>query len=251
MLHAITHRVSPTLNHCNLTFLERGEIDVGKAMKQHLGYEQCLRDLGVEVIPVQADPRFPDNVFVEDPAIMLDEIAVICRMGAESRRFEADALADVVGLFRKLCWIREPATIEGGDVVRIGKTLYAGISCRTNREGVDQLAELTAPSGYRVVPVNVHGCLHLKSACCSIGDSTVVINRAWIDAAPFADYRMIDVAEEWAADVLRIGDTVLMPEGFPKTRERLEQLGFHTLGIDVSELQKAEAGVTCMSLIFE
>ncbi len=251
MLHAITHRVSPTLDRCNLTFLERDEIDVGKAMKQHLAYEQTLRDLGVEVIPVQADSRYPDNVFVEDPAIILDEIAVICRMGAESRRGEAEALADVVGLFRKLCWIREPATIEGGDVVRIDKTLYAGLSCRTNREGVEQLAELTAPFGYRVVPVEVRGCLHLKSACCSIGDGTVLINREWIAAAPFAEYRMIDVAEEWAADVLRIGETVLMPDGFPQTRERLERGGFLTLAIDVSELQKAEAGVTCMSLIFE
>ena len=158
MLHAITHRVSPTLDRCNLTFLERGEIDVGKAMQQHLAYEQTLRDLGVEVIPVQADSRYPDNVFVEDPAIMLDEIAVICRMGTESRRGEAEALADVVGLFRKLCWIREPATIEGGDVVRIDRTLYVGLSCRTNREGVEQLAELTAPFGYRVVPVEVRGC---------------------------------------------------------------------------------------------
>jgi dimethylargininase len=251
MLRAITHRVSATLNHCNLTFLGRAEIDVGKAMKQHLDYEQCLRDLGVDVIPVPADPRYPDNVFVEDPVIMLDEIAVICRMGAESRRGEADALADVVGLFRKLVRIREPGTIEGGDVVRIRKTLYVGLSCRTNREGVAQLAELTAPFGYRIVPVEVRGCLHLKSACCSIGDSTVLIHRDWIDSAPFAEYRMIDVAEEWAADVLRIGDTVLIPEGFPKTQERLERNGFRTLAIDVSELQKAEAGVTCMSLIFE
>ena len=250
MLTAITREVSPTLGDCALTFLERSSIDVAKATAQHRGYVGILREFGAHVVSLPADAAYPDGVFVEDPAIVLDEIAVICRLGAESRRGEAVSLAQAIAPFRELKWIREPATIEGGDVVRIGRDLFVGLSQRTNRDGVEQLAELVAPYGYRVTGVDVHGCLHLKSACCSIGDGTVLINRAWIDAAPFGEYRMIDVAEEWAADVLRIGDAVLMPEGFPRTRDRLEQAGLHTLAIDVSELQKAEAGVTCMSLIF-
>jgi dimethylargininase len=251
MLTAITREVSPMLGDCALTFLERSAIDVAKAMEQHRAYCRVLGELGARVLSLPADPAYPDGVFVEDPAIVLDEIAVMCRLGAESRRGEVESLAKAIEPFRELRWIREPATIEGGDVTRIGRELFVGLSKRTNREGVLQLAAILAPFGYRVTPVEVHGCLHLKSACCSIGDGAVLINRGWIDAAAFEGYRMIDVAEEWAADVLRIGETVLMPEGFPGTRERLEQGGFRTLPIDVSELQKAEAGVTCMSLIFE
>jgi dimethylargininase len=239
------------LGDCALTFLERSEIDVAKAMEQHRAYCSVLAEMGARVLSLPPDPAYPDGVFVEDPAIVLDEIAVICRPGAESRRGEAESLAKAIQPFRDLRWIREPATLEGGDVTRIGRDLFVGLSTRTNREGVAQLAEIAGPFGYRVVPVEVHGCLHLKSACCSIGDSAVLINREWIDASAFAKYRMVDVAEEWAADVLRMGDTVLMPEGFPRTRERLEQCGFRTRAIDVSELQKAEAGATCMSLIFD
>jgi dimethylargininase len=251
MLRAITREVSPTLGDCEVTFLERTPIDVAMAMQQHRGYASVLSELGARVISLEADPAYPDGVFVEDPAIVLDEVAVICRPGAESRRGEAGSLAAAIAPFRELKWICEPATIEGGDVARIGRDLFVGLSRRTNREGVAQLAEIVKPFGYRVTGVEVRGCLHLKSACCSIGDHAVLINRGWIDDAAFAGYRMIEVAEEWAADVLRIGDTVLMPDGFGKTRERLERAGFRTRTIDVSELQKAEAGVTCMSLIFD
>jgi dimethylargininase len=248
---AVTREVSSTLGDCALTFLERVPIDVAKAMEQHRRYAAILGELGMRVILLPADAAYPDGVFVEDPAIVLDEIAVICRPGAESRRGEADSVAEAIAPFRELKWMREPATMEGGDVVRVGRDLFVGVSQRTNREGVEQLAGIVEPFGYRVTPVEVHGCLHLKSACCSIGDSTVLINRNWIDAGPFAGFRMIDVEEEWAADVLRIGGAVLMPDGFPKTREKLERSGFRTLAIDVSELQKAEAGVTCMSLILD
>jgi len=251
MLRAITRQVSPTLADCNLTFIGRVEIDIGKAIEQHRAYERTLERLGANVLSLPAETAYPDGVFVEDPAIVLDQIAVICRPGAASRRGEETSLAEAIASFRELRWIREPATIEGGDIVRIGKVLYAGVSRRTNLEGVRQLGELTAPFGYRVVPVEVRGCLHLKSACCPLDNSSLLTRRAWIDAAPFESYRMIDVAEEWAADVLPIGETILIPAGFPKTQERLEQSGYRTLSIDVSELQKAEAGVTCMSLIFD
>lgn len=251
MLTAITREVSPTLGDCVVTFLDRSPIDVVKAMEQHRGYAAVLGELGGRVISLEADPTYPDGVFVEDPAIVLDEIAVICRLGAESRRGEAASLAAAIEPFRELKWISEPATIEGGDVVRIGRDLFVGLSRRTNREGISQLSEIVKPFGYQVTAVEVRGCLHLKSACCWIGDASVLINRGWIDDSAFADYRMIEVVEEWAADVLRIGDMVVMPEGFPRTRERLERSGIGTRAIDVSELQKAEAGVTCMSLIFD
>jgi len=181
-------------------------------------------------------------VFVEDPAVVIDEVAVIARMGAESRRRESESLAAALAEFRPIEWLREPATLEGGDVLRIGKTLYVGISRRTNREGAVQLAELLDEFGYRVVPVQVRGCLHLKSACSYLGDHLVLANRQWIDAAAFRDFEIVDVAREEpaAGNVLKIGQTLVMAASFPRTREILRDFDVRT--IDVSELQKAEAG---------
>jgi len=192
-------------------------------------------------------------VFVEDPAIVLDEVAVITRPGAESRRGETGSIAHALAPFRELRTIRAPATIEGGDVVHVGKTLYVGLSQRTNHEGIAQLAEILKPFGYRVAAVEVNGCLHLKSAACWAGGDVILANRQWIDAAAFRDFKIIDVAgdEPAAADVLPIGGKLLVPANFVHTSEILEAAGIEVRNIDVSELQKAEAGVTCMSLLFE
>ena len=251
MLTAITRGVGPTFGECNLEFLTRQPIDVARAVEQHRAYEDCLRDLGLDLVSLPANPEFPDGLFVEDPAIVLDEVAIVCRMGAEVRRKEAASLAEAVAKFRPLKWLEQPGTLEGGDVVRIGRTLYVGVSPRSNREGAEQLAELIRPYGYRVVPVKVKGCMHLKSACCSIGDDTVLANREWMEPGAFDEFRILDVPEAWAADVLRVGGAVIVPASFPRTQDLLETSGFRTRSLDVSELQKAEAGVTCMSLIFE
>jgi dimethylargininase len=253
MLRALTRRVSPNFAACELTFLDRQPIDIAKAIEQHRAYEACLADLGVHVISLPADPSFPDSVFVEDPAVVLDEVAIVTRPGAESRRGETDSIAEALSPFRDLRRIREPATLEGGDVVRVGKTLYVGLSRRTNREGIAQLADLLKPFGYGVVPVEVQGCLHLKSGACWAGGDVILANHKWIDAKAFRDFKIIDVADDEpsAADVLPIGNKLLIPSSFAHTREILESSGFDVLPIDVSELQKAEAGVTCMSLLFE
>jgi dimethylargininase len=211
----------------------------------------CLTELGVRVLSLPADPLFPDGVFVEDPAIVLDEVAIITRPGAESRRGETQSIASALEKFRELRTIREPGTLEGGDVVRVGKTLFVGLSRRTNQDGIAQLTELLKPFGYRVIPVQVSGCLHLKSGACWAGGDMILANREWVDVQPFRDFRILDVAEPSAADVLPIGDTVLVPSSFVRTAEVLEAVGAKVRLIDVSELQKAEAGVTCMSLLFE
>jgi dimethylargininase len=253
MLTAVTRRVSPSLAACELEFLPRIAIDVEKATAQHRQYEEKLESLGAHVVSLPTLDRQPDCVFVEDPALMLDEIGVITRMGAPARRSESESLAKVVAGYRRLAYLREPATLDGGDVVRIGRTLYVGCSRRTNREGVRQLEEIVRPLGYRVTPVEVRACLHLKSACCAISDGTVLCRRNWIDTNAVGDLRIIDVANEepGAADVLRINGTILMPASFPRTRTILERAGYRVDEIDVSELMKAEAGVTCMSLLFD
>ncbi len=250
MLRALTRQVGSNFASCELTFLDRQPIDVAKAIEQHRGYEACLTELGVHVTSLEADPLFPDGVFVEDPAIVVDEVAIVTRPGAASRRGETESIALALSPFRELRYIREPATLEGGDVVCIGKTLYVGLSRRTNREGIAQLGDVLDSFGYRVVPVEVAGCLHLKSGACWAGGDTILANREWVDVSQFRDFKIIDVGEAAAADVLPIGDMVLVPSNFVRTCERLEASGIRVRPIDVSELQKAEAGVTCMSLVF-
>lgn len=253
MRTAITRAVSPGLADCELTFLARQKIDVANAIEQHLGYEKCLERLGVRVTRLPAEPDMPDSVFVEDTAIVLDKLAVITWPGATSRQAERESVAAALSEFRPLKFIRPPATIEGGDVMRVDRTLYTGLSARTNREGISQLREIVEPHNYRVETVETVGCLHLKTGCVYLGNQTILANRNWINVQPLAGFDLIDVPEDepWAANTLTIGDTVLTPSGFPKTRELIEERGFKTLMIDISELRKAEAGLTCLSLIFE
>ena len=251
MLIALTREVSPAIADCELEFLDRQPIDFVLAEEQHRQYQSCLAELGahVEILPAELD--LPDGVFVEDPAIVLDEVAVITRMGAASRRGEHETLTRALSVYRELLRIEDPATLEGGDVMRIGKTLYVGYSRRTNIAGIQQLSALLHPLGYFVVPVEVSGCLHLKSACCYIGDDTVLANRAWMDPDALCGLKILDVPEPRGANALRIGDTVLMPEAYPRTCELLDRSGFRMRTIDNSELLKAEAGVTCTSLLFD
>ena len=253
MLTAITRQVSPNINRCELSFDERKPIDVRKAIEQHETYRQLLSELGLRVIELAAAPDLPDSVFVEDPAIVVDEIAVISRMGAISRRPEADSLAQELSKYRPLGFLTEPATLDGGDVMRIGQNIFVGESARTNREGIEQLSRILRLHGYDVRPVSVTGCLHLKSACTYVGANGLIVNRSWIDAQMLSQFELIDVPVEEpnAANALLVDEVVVLPESFPKTRALLESRGIPVRLVNMSELQKAEGGVTCCSLIFD
>ncbi len=252
-LTAITRGVSPALNRCELGYLSRQEIDIAKAVRQHQAYEECLRELGATVISLPAEPDLPDSMFVEDPAVVVAETAILTRMGAESRRAETESLAAVLARFRPLRHMREPATLEGGDVLRAGSTLYAGLSRRSNPAGVEQLANELSSFGYTVKAVPVHGCLHLKSACSYLGEQTLLANRNWIDPGAFGGLRIVDVPpqEPHAANVLAVGGTVLVAKSFPFTAALIERLGWKVRTLDISELMKAEAGLTCSSILLE
>jgi len=251
MLTAITREVSASINDCELSFHPREPIDVAKAIAQHKAYRNCLAELGVRIVSLPADLELPDAVFVEDPAVVVDEVAVISIMGVPSRRPEARSLADALSRYRPINFLREPATLDGGDALRVGRLVFAGLSQRTNREGIAQLRGVLGAFDYQVQPVEVIGCLHLKSACSYIGNDTVLINRSRIDAEQLRGFELIDVPDEEpaAANALLIKDVVIIPVSFPQTRALLEQRGFRVRTIDLSELQKAEAGVTCTSLI--
>jgi dimethylargininase len=251
-LTAITREVSSSINNCELSFHGRPPIVVAKAFAQHKAYQDCLADLGIRVISLPAEPELPDAVFVEDAAVVLDEVAIITNMGAPSRRPEAASLVDTLSLFRSLKFLVEPATLDGGDILRIGRSVFVGLSRRTNTGGIAQLAQILQTYDYDVQSVDVSGCLHLKSACSYIGNDTILVNRSWIDAEPMRRFELLDVPAEEpaAANTLLVKNVVIIPASFPKTRALLEQRRFCVRTIDVSELQKAEAGVTCCSLIF-
>ncbi|HKV24724.1 MAG TPA: arginine deiminase family protein [Candidatus Acidoferrum sp.] len=253
MLTAITRSVSPALATCELSFIPRQPIDLEIARSQHRAYELLLESFGARVISLPAEPDLPDSMFVEDPAIVLDELAVIFPLGAASRRPEAASLAEALTRFRTLAYVNLPGTLEGGDILRVGRRLFVGLSHRSNAEGIRQLAALLAPYNYEVIPVPVTGCLHLKSAVTALSPHALLANRAWFDAAPFSGFDWIDVhsSEPHAANALAIANTVIFPASFPRTRSLSESAGFHTTSLDISELQKAESGLTCSSLIFE
>jgi dimethylargininase len=253
MLTAITRAVSPSIVHCELSFIDRQPIDLARAQVQHHAYEKLLEKLGARIISLPAQPDLPDSMFVEDPAIVLDELAVILPLGTETRRREAASLAHALAKFRKIEYVSLPGTLEGGDVLRIGRKLFVGLTKRSNAEGIRQLAATLAPHNYEVIAVPVTGCLHLKSAVTHLGRNTLLANRAWFDTEPLAGYDWIDVdpAEPHAANALALAGTVIFPASFPRTRDRIEALGFHVTSIDISELQKAESGLTCSSLLFE
>ena len=248
---ALTREVSPSLARCELTFLPREAIDLARAVAQHAAYCRLLESLGLEVVRLPADAAQPDCCFVEDTAVVLDELAVIAHPGAPSRRGEVEVVAAVLAHHRPLARIPASARLDGGDVLVLGRRLFVGATARTDAAGATALARLVAPFGYEVVPVPVTGCLHLKSAVTAIGDETVLANPAWADLAPLAGVEIVPVAAEepWAANVLRVGDTVVAHAGFPRTLDRLAERGLGVRTVEVGEFLKAEAGVTCKSLL--
>jgi dimethylargininase len=252
-LIAITRGVSRSLEDCELTWMDRDPIDIDKAIAQHQAYEDCLRELGARVIALPALEANPDAVFVEDPALVLDEVAVLTTMGCESRRGERETLAAALTEFRPVLRMRDPARLEGGDVMRIGKQLFVGLSARTDAEGVAELQSLVAPYGYCVIAVKLRDCLHLKSACSYLGDDIILIDRDLLDTTALRGYRFIDVPPEepGAANALCVNDTIVLASAFPATAELLRAGGFAVRTVDVTELLKAESGVTCSSLIFD
>ena len=252
MLTAITRQVSPTINQCELSFHARQPIDVERAIDQHEAYEECLRQLGARVVSLAPEPDLPDAVFVEDAAIVVDDVAVIPMMGAASRRPETESLARALSVYRPLKFMQAPATLDGGDVMRIGRRVFVGASKRTNSEGIAQLRAALVPFDYEVTAVDVKQCLHLKSGCSHVGRNSILVNRELVDVTRLAGFELIDVppSEAGAANALLIKDVVIVPSAFDKTIARLEEQGFIVKAIDVSEFQKAEGGVTCKSIIF-
>ena len=252
-LIAVTQLPSPRLQQGERTFVGDEPIDAALALRQHEAYRDALRRCGAEVIVLDANLACPDGVFVEDTAIVLDDVAVMMSMGAASRRGETAAIEAELSRWRPIARVRLPATIDGGDVVRAGHVLYVGRSPRTNDAGIAALRSIVAPFGYAVAPVPVTGCLHLKTACSALPDGRFLVNADWIDASALPDSTLMPVpsGEPWAGDVLVIGDRIVLSDAFPRTAALLGAAGAEVIPVSVSEFAKAEGGVTCLSLVFE
>lgn len=255
---ALVRRPAATLaEHCELTFLERAAMSFARLEHQHAAYRDALAAAGVEVAVLEAVDALPDSVFVEDAAVVLDELVVLSRPGAVSRQPEIDRIESALTCRRAIVErIRAPGTLEGGDVLRIGRRLFVGLTTRTNREGIAQLTAIVQPHGYAVIPVPVIGSLHLKTACTALDADTLLLNPAWLDVAPFAGFEAIAVPadEPFAANVLPVGACLIANAAFPRTLERVsthaQRAGLGVVPVDISEFGKAEAGLTCMSLVF-
>jgi len=252
VLIAVTRDVNTAMGGCELTYLPRVTIDAGRALQQHEEYQRVLSSLGCEIVVVPTEPKLADSVFIEDTALVLDEIAVMCRPGAESRRPEVAGVEGVLQRYRALASIQPPGTLDGGDLLRIDKVIYAGLSTRSNRSGIEQLRSIVADYGYTVKMLETTKCLHLKSAVSMVAPGSLLINRDWIRASVFENLELIDVdkTEAHAANALLVAQHVIYPASFPRTMEKLVSRGISVVPVDILELQKAEGAVTCCSLVF-
>ncbi|MBV6451932.1 MAG: N(G),N(G)-dimethylarginine dimethylaminohydrolase [Anaerolineales bacterium] len=251
MLIAVTRDVSPRFNECEITHIDRSPIDINIAQAQHHGYVQALKELGCAVLELPSEADLPDSVFVEDAAVILSEVALLTRPGADSRKPETESIARALAPYRELVRIEAPTTVDGGDVLVIGKKIFVGMSTRSNRNAIEQMNQLLGKYDYRTQGVELRDCLHLKSAVTRVDDETLLINRKWVDVEIFEGYKLIDIdpAEPHAANCLPLNGSLIFPTAFPNTTSRLEACGYKIKPVTVDELAKAEGAVTCCSLI--
>jgi dimethylargininase len=251
MTIAITRKISPRFNECELTHIDRTPIDLDVARAQHQEYVNALAEIGCQVIELPAEADLPDSVFVEDVAFILPEVAVITRPGADSRKPETESIIQALAPHRPLVHVTAPATVDGGDVLVLGKNIYVGISTRSNEESVRQMQGLLDNYGYKVIGVEMHDCLHLKTAVTKVDDKTLLINPNWVDTSHFKgfDWIEVDPSEPFSANCLPVNGQIIFPTAFPKTCAKLEARGYKIRPVSVDELAKAEGAVTCCSLI--
>jgi len=251
--NAIARRTGRSLVNGITSTPELAKPDYGIAIKQHDAYIEALRFCGVEVTVLQADERFPDSCFVEDVAVCTKKFAVIANPGASSRRGEEKEIIEVIKKFyNNLEYIKEPGTLEGGDVMMVGDNFYVGLSKRTNREGAKQLIKALGKYGMSGSIVEMSEMLHLKSGLAYLGDNVLIVAGEFINKVEFKKFNkiLVDEDETYSANCIRVNNYVLVPAGYPKTKEKIEKAGFKTIVVDTSEYRKVNGGLSCLSLRF-
>lgn len=253
MTIALVRKPDISISRCELTHVEREEIDFKLLLEQHNQYVSSLKKSGIQVHFLPDLPLSGDGVFVEDTALVLDEVAVICLPGADSRKHETQSVKLALTNYRKeIRVISGEATVDGGDLLRIEKTIYVGQSTRTNSAALEQLKSFLTPFGYEIKPVPVSHCLHLKTGVCYLGNNTILINPEWINPVHFESMKVlkVDEREPFAANAVLLQNVIIHNLAFPHTRKTIVDAGFKVESLSISELAKAEAGLTCLSLIF-
>lgn len=247
MLVALTNAVSPEI------VAAYGEVDYELALRQHEEYCAALARAGARVERLAVNGNYRDGCFIEDAAVVVDEVAVVTNMAAEWRRGEPAAVESVLAAYRDTARLSDAAAMDGGDVLRVGRELFVGLSARTNARAAEELKRALGPFDYRVTPVNVTGGLHLKTACTALDERTLLVNPRLVETEAFAGFELLTVPEDepLAANTLRVRDTLFLQAGFPKTIEMVRGRHGQTEVLDISEFIKADAGLTCLSLIFE
>jgi len=248
--NALVRPVSESYDDCVRS--NREEIIVALAKRQHAEYCSTLEQLGLKLIPISADNTLPDSCFVEDTAVIFGEKAVICNMKTKSRAKEVIEVAKVLGKMKELHYIKPPATIDGGDVLKVEDAVFVGLTSRTNLHAIKQLERILARSDYEIIPAKVHNVLHLKSACTYLGDNHVLVAEGCFDTGLLRNCKKIVVpkGEEYAADCLAVKGTVLVARGYSETKRLIEEAGFSTKELDVSEFRKGDGALTCLSILF-
>ena len=248
--YAIVRPVPDSYNQCVRTKIEK--IDVDSAKRQHAEYCRALQKLGLELVWIEGDNSLPDSCFVEDTAVILGEKAVICNMNIKSRANEVVEVAKVLEKLKETYYIKPPAIIDGGDVLKIEDRVFVGLSARTNLQAIMQLEKILENNTLEIVPVKICNVLHLKSACTYLGDNYVILSKGHFETEILRDYKKIVVPkeEEYAADCLAINGTILMAKGYSKTRKLIEKEGFPVNELDTSEFRKGDGALTCLSIIW-
>lgn len=247
---ALVREVSPRIADGELSYLQPQPVDLDRARAQHAAYVEVMRDAGLEIVQAPALDEHPDGVFVEDAVVVIGQLAVLARSGAASRRGEADSLRELLatrGL--RIEAITDPATLDGGDVFQVDDTVFVGRTARTNEAAIERLRELAATVGREVVAVDVDGVLHLKSAATALPDGRILANLGSVDAASFGGREIIQALEPSGSDVLLLGDTVVLAASAPLTAAMVREQGYEVRTVDISELEKLEAGPTCPSVL--
>ncbi len=252
MYIALMREVSPSIANCEVTNITGRPIDPQQAAKEHESYAQCLRDLGYKIHMIEADENLPESSFIEDTAIVLDEIAVIAHPGASSRRGETKAVSEALSIYRDLDFIGESGTLDGGDVLKVGRVIYAGKSCRSSAVGIGRLREIVRRYDYEVISVPVNGCLHLKTAASLVADDTLLINPQWVNPDDFRDLELVtvDPSEPYGANSLMVEGGIIYSISYPNTRRKLDGMGLNVEAIDITELSKAEGNISCCCIPF-
>jgi dimethylargininase len=248
---ALVRKPGLELGRCALTFVERRPIDVARAREQHAAYVAALERAGWEVRFLPRMPDHADATFVEDAAVVLPELALIPRLGDDRRRAETESVRAALEPLRPLLELKPPTTLDGGDVLAVESVVYVGQSRRTNHAGLKALAHALFEHGYAVKAVEVLRCLHLKTACTSLGGDRVLANPSWIEMKRMRGIELVEAHpdEPFGANVLALDDRVLASASHPRTNEGLARLGYTVEPLELDELEKAEAGITCLGLL--